>query len=162
MWKDILKNQINVPGLSMRPMDLTNIIDEENDDDCFDDLERLMKNVEENMTVIDGQKELKYNFKDMMTNQEACELYNALTTIPKDKFTSSVTDAYLGESYNTIIYKTAGSFKIALTVWWPGELLFRTYDENKKAGKGFNFMMRNATFIKEMVDAFYELWGDMK
>lgn len=165
-WFDILKNQISVPGLSMRSMDLENIIEEENDDDCFNDVENFFKKVDKTMLLLSGAK-VKWKFREMMTNEEACSLYEALTTIPFDSFTHAFEDAWLSESHSNIDFGQFGSFKFSLTAWWNvlPQIVFSTYDEKTDTQQIYRLVcQRDERDFRELKATNYsdeEKWGEV-
>ena len=166
VWKDILKNQISVPGLSMRGMDLDNIIEEENDDDCFNDVENFFNNASKRMLLLTP-SQVKWKFRLMMTNEEACALYEALTTIPFDKFTHAFEAAWLAESQDNIYFGQFGSFKVSVGAWWNQmpELYFNAYDEKTDTMKSLRYIAQGEEKdFRELSVTHYsdeEKWGEV-
>ena len=86
MWKDILKNQISATGLSMRSMDLDNLIDEE-EDDCMSKLLNTIENfinkasVDEESINLLTKLVLRYNGPD----EHICEILKFLKNLTANK-----------------------------------------------------------------------------
>lgn len=87
-WFDILKNQISAPGLSMRTMNLDNLIDDE-EDDCMSKLLDTIENfinkdrvsVSETAINVLTQMIFKYNGSD----EHICEVLRFLKSFTADK-----------------------------------------------------------------------------
>lgn len=101
-WFGILKNQISVPGLSMRQMDLDNIIEEE-DDECLQRLIQFCYNLnrhEEHLHGIWDYKEFLIDWEG--PDKEICDFLDELKDIENVIARGTIKENWSG-SYNTLI-----------------------------------------------------------
>jgi len=90
-WFGILKNQINVSGLSMREMDLDNIIEDE-DDDCFTKFKKTIENFlgdrDANASDASDPEIFLKKMKEYMADSVFCEILNFMKGITRNKLDS--------------------------------------------------------------------------
>lgn len=170
-WFSILKNQISVPSLSMRQMDLDNII-EEDDEDCYEKVRGFFRRLKLKTPVQKrGMDDFDWDLEKFMTHDEACELYEWLTSIIYPKFMRAVgkVDKEVKEGHDfsatTIDWNEFGKVVIALRAAYNKKLQKPFYFEVVvEKGHTYNAFSKssNKRDLEEVAKDFYNTWSDAK
>lgn len=105
MWKDILKNQMNVAGLSMRSMDLDNIIEEE-EEPCKKRLQAFFDKIRSQdrfgNVAAEITDDMKINFVETLGEEIACNIIDELMRLDKSIKERGLTNNHL---YYTFMFR---------------------------------------------------------
>ena len=143
-WFDLLKNQISVPGLSMRSMDLDNIIEEDDDDDCikwFMEFQKRMVAISDASKYIDHPYAINQKMVNQVPNDWACEVkdYYKTSKYPASQVEPApegvICDAYVEDAFDIKFAVLLGEISCVVG---PGQFMWEdifsgeTYSPNRR------------------------------